>query len=538
MSSFLQAMQTKNTITKNGAVSNSSSGNDVLNYFSKCGSYRSRSMSEVTQDITAAYYEDSLLALKTVFYNRAITRKSKGFENTESVIKGQGNKDEFIRAIKVLEEKHPKTLYANLWLVPTLGCWKDLWYDSPSTGLFHYVNSQQVYKLIKIAMKNDYHRALLAKYLPKIRSSSNVKTDRHTRLNTFAKGLCKFLNWTERDYRKFKSNPEFLAHQFQRDISVGNWSDIDWNMVPGKALFNLTTIKGKDGKTFVERHNLEKSYLKWLEKQPIAKFTGYVYELGKQCSNALSLSQSMTINKQFEGLLKLAKDSVNPELLEGGVLCALDTSGSMSMSVTNNGITAYDICISLGIYFSSLISGYFHNHVMMFDEISRLLKLTSDNFVGKYNQIRSSTTAWGSTNFQSVIDEIVRVRKQNPNIPVNEYPKVLLVVSDMQFNCTGSSVQTNYDLAMSKLKSVGLEDITIIWWQVNGRYSNDFPSTINDAGTVLVSGFDGAIVSSILGGVDEKVVDAKTGEVRKLNPYEMMVKCLDQEVLNKIVILD
>lgn len=535
--SFLQAMQKKNTVTQNSALSNSSTGNSVLDYFAKCGSYRSRSQSEVTADIDAAYSEDSQLALKTIFYNRAITRKSKGFDESDNVIKGQGNKDEFIRAIKALEEKHPKTLYVNLWLIPTLGCWKDLWYDSVNTGLYHYVNKTQVYKLIKMALKNDYHRALLAKYLPKIRSASNTKTDRHRRLNDFAKGLCKYLNWTERDYRKFKSNPEFLAHQFQRDISAGNWTDIDWNMVPGKALFNLATIKGKDGKTFVERHGLEASYTKWLAKQPVAKFTGYVYELGAQVKHSLNAAQKMTINKQFEGLLALAKDNLNPELLEGGVLCALDTSGSMTYTTAGKN-TAYDICVSLGVYFASLIQGHFHNHVVHFGDTSKLVKLNHDNFVDNYQQITGSTTAWGSTNFQSVIDEIVRVRNQNPKIPVNEYPKVLLVVSDMQFNPTAGNTQTNYEVAMKKLRAVGLEDMTVVWWQVNGSYGNDFPSSLDDAGTVLVSGFDGSIVSSILGGAKEQVVDAVTGEVRRLNPLEMMTKCLDQEVLNKIVVVD
>jgi len=151
----------------------------------------------------------------------------------------------------------------------------------------------------------------------------------------------------------------------------------------------------------------------------------------------------------------------------------------------------------------------------------------------------------GSTNFQSVIDEIVRVRKQNPHITIEDYPEVLLVVSDMQFNPAGDGswwgnadqspekIETNYEAAMRKLRAVGLPDMTIIWWQVNGEHTSDFTSTKFDPGTVLISGFDGAIVTTLLGGMEE-VVDENTGEKRKRTPEEMMQVALDQEILQKI----
>ena len=539
MSAFINAMNRGSALTRNGAVSNAGSNDNVLDYFAKCGTYRSREQLDVDMDMAMAWGTDPLLTLKAVFYNRAITRKSKDtLDSAEEMTRGQGNKDEFIRCVKWMEENYPETLYANLWAIPTLGCWKDLWYDSASTGLFHYINTKHVYRLIKAGMKNSYHAALLAKYLPKIRSSSAVKNDRHRRLNKFAKGLCSYLDISERDYRKFKSSPTFLAHKFQRDISAGNWSEIDWNMVPGKALFSLSAKAGKDGKTFVERHGLETSYMDWLKKQPVAKFTGYVFELMKAYSENKNAVTKMTVNKQFEGLLEKARTDVSSGLLGKNVFCALDTSGSMGCHIDNNCTTAYDVCVSLGVYFASLNTGAFKNNVIMFDSRSTLLQLPDMTFTDKVDKIRNSSTAWGSTNFQSVIDEIVRIRKANPSIPVEDYPEVLLVVSDMQFCPTGSQ-NSNYEEAMRKLRAVGLNDMTIIWWCVNSGYStqrNEVPSTIDDAGTVLISGFDGAIVTSILGGVDKRVVDEKTGEVRKLNPYEMMLEALNQSILNRLVI--
>lgn len=547
MNQFLKNAMQNDTKTWNGAVSNSTSGLSTLDYFAKCGSYRGRTLTEVAADMGSIFGSDPQTALKIVFYNRMVTRKAKGFvDTTDSVQKGQGQRDEFIKSLAWLENNRPDILKNNLWLVPVVGRWSDLWYDSAATGYFHYVNTDWVYHLIKHhGLESEYQRGLLAKYLPKIRSRSNIKTERHKRLNAFAKGLCSYLGWSEKKYRKFKSNPENTAHIHQRIMCAGEWNELDFNRIPGKALFNMLGQKGKDRQNAIERHGLSDKYLEWIKSQPVAKFTGYPYELYNAAKGHRSAMQKFTFDAQFEQLIKTAKDSVPAEVLDKGVLCALDTSGSMSGGygmggIQNAGLAPIDVCVGLGIYFSRLLQGAFADHVIMFDNVSRFLKLNG-TFCDRVDQIGREATAWGGTNFQSVIDEIVRVRRQNPGVPVSDFPQVLLVVSDMQFNPTGtwsggySNAQemSNYNEAKRKLASVGLPEMSFIWWQVNGRFTGDVPSTMFDAGTTLISGFDGAIVTTLLGGMEE-VVDKVTGEVRKPTPDEMMAKALDQEILNHI----
>ena len=58
----------------------------------------------------------------------------------------------------------------------------------------------------------------------------------------------------------------------------------------------------------------------------------------------------------------------------------------------------------------------------------------------------------GSTNFQSVVDEIVRIRKSNPNIPLEDYPSTLLVVSDMQFRYNFTLLNTYTYLLKQKTR--------------------------------------------------------------------------------------
>ena len=528
MNAFLAAVQQYDTYTENGAVSHSTSGSALVDYFAKCATYSKRAPLTVFGDISRIWSESPKITLQILFYMRMITRKTKGFAKSNKVQRGQGTRDEFRKGISWIARFHPDSLNPNLWLIPTVGTWKDLWHED----LIDDLNHKKVYELIQEGLNDPYHRDLLAKYLPRIRSTSQTYNERHKQLNAFAKGLCKKLEWTQKDYRQFKSTGK--AHNFQRLMCSKRWNLLRWNQIPGRALFQMVSHTGKDGKTILERHNLEKNYIKWVEKQPVVKFTGYVHELFKAATTSkgsrdygmksLNRLQKMTYDKQFDGLIKLA--SLDGPKMEGNVWCALDTSGSMT------GLP-YEICISLGIFFSTLNRGAFADHVIMFDSRSRILKLAG-TFTDKAMQIASTSIAWGSTNFQSVIDEIVRVRKQKPNIPVKDFPDTLLVISDMQFNPVNGNTETNYQRAMTKLKKVGLPKIKIVWWWVTGR-KGDFPSTIEDEGVTMIGGFDGSILSLLLGG-ETTTVDKKTKKVRELNAFENMLKALDQEVLRKIKI--
>ena len=201
-------------------------------------------------------------------------------------------------------------------------------------------------------------------------------------------------------------------------------------------------------------------------------------------------------------------------------------------------LSALDVCVSLGIYFSALNEGAFKDNVIMFNSTSERLQLKG-KFTEKCGQVPAN--AMGGTNFQSVIDEIVRIRKANPSIPIEDYPTTLLVVSDMQFNPTSSRTSyygssygyrwnkdnenTNYEEAMAKLTKVGLTEINIIWWDVTGR-GRDVPVRKGDARTALLSGFDGAIITEILGGNEQKALDMT----------EVMNTALGQDLLMQITL--
>lgn len=545
---FLKAVNVGGATTQNGAASYATTGSAIVDQFGKAGSYRDRNITEVFADQSAAYAENPLYGLRLPFYLRMVSRKVKGFEEnstTEKIQNGQGAKDESFKRFLWLAKYQPEVFYKNLWVLPLVGCWKDLW---KLMVMDDSLDKTKFFEVIQMGIESDSQRELVKKYLPRIRSNQKVHTDWAIKSNKLAKDFCKYAGWTYQVYKEFKSTGK--AHEFQRIISEKRYDDLKWNTIPGKALFKLVTSTKEN--PFLERHNLIKSYSNWLETQPTVKFNGYAYELGHKISSEahkLPLYKKITLDKQFDELIRLGKE--NNGGIKGNVWCAIDTSGSMNARIGNSDITAYDVCVSLGIYFSNLNEGAFHDHVIMFDDNSKIKKLKG-SFTDKWLQIKTSETAWGSTNFQSVINEIVRVRMQHPNIPLSDYPTTLLVVSDMQFNPSNrgysyysfdynkkenkAAIDTNYEVAMAKLRKVFplafVNDFRIIWWNVNGSYGNDMPSTLDDRNTYFFSGFDGSIITLLLGG--EEVVDKETNEKRKPTMEEMLDMALNQEILLKV----
>jgi hypothetical protein len=516
--------------TENGAVSYASFGTELMDQFGKAGSYMNRPILDVFVDQAKLFSENPLDSLKFAFYLRMITRKTKLFagKDTETVQRGQGLKDESLKRLTWFAVYHPELFYSNAWLIPMVGSWKDLWV---LMSMNNAIDRKRLYGLIAEGIKDERNVDLVKKYLPRIRSTKKCTTDWAKNTNAFAKEFAAYVGWTPKQYREFKSTGK--AHEFQRYICKGLYSKIDWNTIPGKALLNLVSSK------FLANHNLSDSYLNWIMAQPVAKFNGYPYELGMKLpkdnwsSRNTNLSPILkhTLDKQFKNLIQTAKSDNGA--IKGNVWCALDTSGSMTCPINDRGVTAFDVCIALGIYFSELNEGAFHNNVIMFDNTSRVKQLKGE-FTDKWMDIVRSNTAWGSTNFQSVIDEIVRIRKQNPNIPLTDYPETLLVVSDMQFNPSDSwryesgAERTNYEAAKAKLAKVFpaefVENFKIVWWQVNGSRTTDFPSTMDCGGTYVFSGFDGSVISFLLGG--EQTKDGKAPDMQ-----DIIDTALGQEVL-------
>lgn len=537
MNDFLRAA-TNVARTENGALSYATTNSVCVDQFGKAGSFRGRDLADVFNDQEKLWQANPEFAVKFPFYLRMVTRKTKLADGTvtETPQRGQGARDESFKRLLWFAKNQPDVFYNNLWLLPVVGSWKDLWV---LLTMDDTLDQTKVFSVIAEGCQNESQKDLVKKYLPQIRANKKCKTDWSIKTNNLAKAFCKWARWSAEEYRRFKSTGK--AHTFQQYISKGMYDKLDWNKISGKALLNLSSGK------FLTNHNLVNNYFDWISTTPTAKFNGYPYELGMKMfqllhNNSMSAKVAkMTMDAQFENLLKTAKENTGG--ITGNVWCALDTSGSMMGRISHDSnLSAYDVCISLGIYFSSLNEGAFHKNVIMFDDNSRVKQL-SGTFSEMYSDIAKSSTAWGGTNFQSIVDEIVRIRKTRPNIPLSDYPTTILVVSDMQFNPVTSwndrhsTERTNYEAMKEKLAMVFPKDFVdsmkFVWWNVNGRRTVDMPATLDDGGNYFFSGFDGSVVTLLLGG-ESQIVDKTTGEKRTPTMEELIEIAMNQDVLNLV----
>ena len=538
--------------TENGAISYASTGKELVDQFGKAASYRGRDYSVVSDDMERLWAENPEAALKFPFYLRLITREVKMSDGTktEKVQRGAGAKDEAFKRFVWLMQNHPGEFYRNLYLIPVVGSWKDVWqilFYAEEIGV--KANKEKFFEVVAEGLASESQVDLVKKYLPRIRSTKKCKTSWADRTNRYAKEFVSWANdkvdggFDSEAYRHMKASGE--AHVFQKLMCGQRYDEINFKTIPGKALLSL--VSGK----FLENHGLYNKYVDWIKAQPVAKFNGYPYELGAKLSPpgyfrsedcGVDLATKITIDKQFDNLIATGKQ--NEGAIKGNVWCALDTSGSMGCHIPDSNVTAINVCVSLGIYFATLNEGAFHKNVIMFDSTSRVKQL-SGSFTEMWKQVPAN--AMGSTNFQSVVDEIVRVRRSNPSIPLEDYPKTLLVVSDMQFNPSGDywyreavtkeSQLSNVEAAKAKLRSVFpsefVDEFKFVWWDVASRRTEDVPSTLDDSSSYFFSGFDGAIVSFLLGG-DAEIVDDKTGEKRMPTAEELVQIALSQEVISLV----
>ena len=74
---------------------------------------------------------------------------------------------------------------------------------------------------------------------------------------------------------------------------------LDFDTIHGRALSQL--VSGK----FLKNNGLEDKYQKWIAAKPVAKYTGYVYELFQTIPT--EKHKVDTINSQFKGLVETAK---------------------------------------------------------------------------------------------------------------------------------------------------------------------------------------------------------------------------------------
>jgi hypothetical protein len=158
-------------------------------------------------------------------------------------------------------------------------------------------------------------------------------------------------------------------------------------------------------------------------------------------------------------------------------------------------VTCLDVSISLGLYLADKNKGKFKDTFLTFSTNPQLLHLKG-NIVQKIEQMNSSSWAM-STNLEAAFNLILKTAIDG-NVPPEEMPSAVLILSDMQFNrCVSNSDHTAMQMIEKKFRNAGYEAPHVVFWNLNSSYEN-VPVSHDKSGAALVSGFSPAILKSVM----------------------------------------
>jgi hypothetical protein len=523
------------TLSGNGALKYTTTGNDFVDQFAKLGLYKQpRSADSIFSDTSILWAKNPRLTMCFILFIRMITRVISFFsgERTLSVQRGSGLKHEGIMRMIWVHIFHKDIFWKNIQLFISAGSWKDVFvmlqYDLMYNGWKdRKLSWEQFGKLILAGLENPNTSELVKKYLPQIRANSQCKTIESQADSMIAKWICSLLfgnKKTPTDYKMYrKLKTSGTAHQWQQLISQGKHTLINFDTVHGKALSQL--VSGK----YLANQGLETKYEEWIASKPIAKYTGYVVDLFVK--KPQKKYQIDTLNAQFMGLVETAKqNAVN----NTGMIVVRDTSASMGAQATGTKLSCFDIGKALALFFSYMLpGGKFANSWIEFNSVAKMHQWKGSTPYEKWQNDASSYV--GSTNFLSVISLFIQIKSQG--ISENEFPTGIICISDSEFN-PATLNQSNVKVALDKLRSAGFSEdyvsnFKIVLWNLQSNYygsttGSKFETYGNVENVYYFSGYDPSIIA-FLTGTTHQTSTPKTAE-------ELFIAAMDQEIMSKVEI--
>lgn len=524
---------TNETRSGNGALKLASTLDPFVDQFGQISTYKApRTFSAIEKDCEKLWAECELDAVKFAAYLRTIPRKVQYLDGstTEDPQLGGELKHEPIMRMIWLSQKAPDTFWKNIGLFVSLGSWHDVFtmlqYDLVYNGWENRkLDWNNFGKFILYALQNKATNNLVKKYLPQIKARSACKTVESQANCMIAKWLCSLLfgekvNSTNyKQYRVLKTSGN--AHDWQKLISKGRFNEIDFDKIHGRALNLLVRSK------FLKNQGLSEKYKEWIgDPKTVVKYTGFVHELFQNLPKNLSgldETQRETINKQFQTLVDKAKSERKPN--STSFIVARDISSSMKSAAVGLKMSSFEVAKALALYFSEFLTGTFANSYLTFESQVATHQWKGNSPLEKW--YNDGTNPFGSTNFQSVIDLFVRLKREG--VGEADFPTGIICISDGDFNATHCG-KTNVDAAKDKLIKAGfsksfVDTFVIVLWNIPNTYYSrphaQFETTAQDTGAYYFSGFSGSVIQLITG-----------SEV--LTPKQIFDKAMDQEVLSKI----
>lgn len=464
--------ESQKTYTTNGSLAYKTTGNDLVDLFATIGAMRNRPEEDVIKKFDNAFKSDKLLATKCLFYARDITG-------------GLGERKVFRLILNHLAKIAPDVVRKNMDNIPYYGRYDDLYslIKTPvENDMWRYINRTLYSDLNN--MKRNKSVTLLAKWLKSTNASSNA-----TRvLGRYTAGK---LGMSEKNYRKMLSQLRAYIDVVERKMSSNNWDKINYSAVPSNAM------------------NIYRNAFISHDKKGFTKYLDLV-SCGEAKINAGTLYPYNIVEKYMDmGMGKvLKKDDVleaqwnnlpNYVDSDSNVLVVVDISGSMWGRPLATSV-------GLGIYFAQRNHGDFKNTMITFSEVPEVIDISGDNTLAEAvtNTMKSR---WGfTTDLEATFRLILKMAIKN-NVPLEDMPKSIVVVTDMQFNGAVRNNSSIYESVREEFANNGYELPNVVFWNVNSP-KDTFQINEDNNGIQMVSGQSVAVFKTVMNCIGKTPLEA------------------------------
>jgi hypothetical protein len=416
----------------------------VVDLFYNIGASRGKN---IVPAFTAAYVENADVALRIAQWARDVRG-------------GAGERQLFRDILVHLEKRDPKAALSLLAKVPEVGRWDDI---------FVFETKQlraAAYTMLGNALRES--NGLAAKWTP--------------RKGPIAAEIRAFFGMTPKQYRK---SLVALTKVVETQMCANDWDNINFSHVPSVASRNYKKAFNRHTPAFAEY------VAKLIAKDPTVKVNAsaiYPHDVLKGIAhNHIKMDKTETdhVIAQWDALPNYVGDA--------SILPLVDVSGSMTTSVPGSTVRCLDVAVGLGLYLADKNKGVFKDTFLTFSDKPQLVTLKG-NIVEKVDQM--SRSDWGmSTNLHAAMDKILSVAVKG-NVPASDMPKMLLILSDMQFNQCARFDDTAMQMIERKFEDAGYTVPQIVFWNLNS--SDNVPVKADKSGAALVSGFSPSIMTSLL----------------------------------------
>lgn len=351
---------------------------------------------------------------------------------------------------------------------------------------------------------------LVAKWSPREKSSKKL----------IAMELIEYLNISPRQYRKMltelTSNSIVKMCVPELFMCRGDWDNINFSHVPSKAA-NLY-------KTAFYKHTQESgAYKKYVDSllkgdDSSVKVNANAIFPHEVIKNIIDITNTWDTNKLSStelGLIQAQWDALPDYMDNQNILPVVDTSASMFWDTSKvfgtKNLYAGHIAQSLGLYCSDKNKGAFKDLVMQFNTEPKI-ELFKGSILEKCKLI-SSMDVGGSTDLEAAFKNILKLGIKH-QVPESDMPKIILIMSDMQFNESRSDPNESAQKMIKRMyKEAGYELPKVVYWNLAAH--DNVPVKFNKSGVALVSGYSPSILKSIL-----------KGDIENFTPFNVMLETI------------